>query len=286
MVRAKLASYASRALDPRGFASAPPLRADALESTPAKSSRRARARHAETRNGAREGARRRARARRGRVSADASARDALKVAEALDMSCGSRTTPRVRRLGASERWSQARAEATGKTVRSQASKRRTPGVLRRGQTVSGDEETLARGSTTTRAYSQWRGPRGAPRPRRFPVGKRQLALGPTKTQENGRTPPRRLKSYLARSSGSPGAPRAIFCFLAAAFLSSCSERRSWRSARRPASARRGEEDLARREPWVSWYVPRPRDRPTRVSPRPNPRGRAARPRENTRPATR
>ena len=68
-------------------------------------------------------------------------------------------------------------EATGKTVRSQASKRRTPGVLRRGQTVSGDEETLARGSTTTRAYSQWRGPRGAPRPRRFPVGKTPVGFG-------------------------------------------------------------------------------------------------------------
>ena len=109
-------------------------------------------------------------------------------------------------------------EATGETVRSQASKRRTPGVLRRGQTVSGDEETLARGSTTTRAYSQWRGPRGAPRPRRFPVGKTPVGFGTN--QNAGKRPNTAAQiEIFARSSGSRGAPRAIFFFLAAAFLS-------------------------------------------------------------------
>ena len=72
MVRAKLASYASRALDPRGFASAPPLRADALESTPA-NSRRVHAPHRRRGTG-------RARARDGRHArdADASARTHLR----------------------------------------------------------------------------------------------------------------------------------------------------------------------------------------------------------------
>ena len=100
-------------------------------------------------------------------------------------------------------------EATGETVRSRASTRRTPGVLRRGQTVSGDEETLARGSTTTRAYSQWRGPRGAPRPRRFPVGKTPVGF---RTNQNAGKRPNTAAQNLARSSGSRGAPRAIFSF--------------------------------------------------------------------------
>ena len=167
-------------------------------------------------------------------------------------------------------------EATGETVRSRASTRRTPGVLRRGQTVSGDEETLARGSTTTRAYSQWRGPRGAPRPRRFPVGKTPVGFGAN--QNAGKRPNTAaqieiLSCEILRISG-----RAARHFLFSRRGVSLILGEAVRGAPRgDPSARRGEEDLARREPWVSWYVPRPRDRPTRVSPRPNPRGRAARP---------
>ena len=282
MVRAKLASYASRALDPGASRRRRPC-AQTRWKARRRRARDACAPHAETRNGAREGARREARARRGRVSADASARDAPKVAEALDMSCGSRddaarsSTRRVRAM--EPKWRRRERRSDPKPRRDE--RRVCSAAVRRFRVT----KRRSRGGRRRLARTRSGADREAPRARGvFPWGKRQLALGPTKTQENGRTPPRRLKSYLARSSGSRGAPRAIFCFLAAAFLSFSGE--AVRGAPRGAKRAPREEDLARREPWVSWYVPRPRDRPTRVSPRPNPRGRAARPRENTRPATR
>lgn len=100
------------------------------------------------------------------------------------------------------------AEATGETVRSGGSTRRTPGAPRRGGTVSGDEETLARGSTPARASSQWRGPRGAPRPRRVfsaTGGKRQLCR---RTNQNAGKRPNGSQVDLARFSEIGGAPRA------------------------------------------------------------------------------
>ena len=146
------------------------------------------------------GARREARARRGRVSADAPARDAPKVAKALDMSRGSGR--RRRAFDDSARPSDpASSRGDGRDGPVRRLTRRTPGAPRRGVTVSGDEETLARGSSPTRASSQWRGPRGAPRPSRvFSAENASCAAGrPTKTQENGRTGARSISRDSLRS---------------------------------------------------------------------------------------
>jgi hypothetical protein len=134
------------------------------------------------------------------------------------------------------------AEATGETVRSGGSTRRTLGAPRRGETVSGDEETLARGSTPARASSQWRGPRGAPRPRRVfsaTGGKRQLCR---RTNQNAGKRPNGSQVDLARFSEIGGAPRAnsrLGVFQHHESLSHSWRSRSRRLARRPKRAPRG-----------------------------------------------